>query len=670
MLKIPKELISKVEEKGLIHRIPTDMGFRIEHKKGQSLVLYDDNIKLLHLAVDTMKFWTSAQAMSSDSICLLENKKVVWKFYDNYARIIVHFFEDEIDNLTNVYVWRNNHLKRNVSSLELWCNYEHFEAAEPKIETICRGVEDLKHEQIKVKQPDIIKARQFATNLENDKAVLCVYREKDNTLEMYGIHNEHITQAHTEFDKRLVKMTGRGTKATSTTTATGNKGVAEAKLTDSNKGLAKSLMSPNKPNMSIDGTGADSKDQRFATSFGNKEMAEAKSSITPNKPNRSIDGTGADSKDQRFATSFGNKEMAEAKSSITPNKPNMSMCGTDTDSKDQRFARSIGNKEMAEAKSSISPNKPNMSIDGTGPDSKDQRFAKTIANKEMAEAKSSKPPNKPNMSIGGTGADSKDQRFATSIGNKEMAEPKSSISPNKPNMSIVTTGKDSKDQSFARSIGNKAKSSISPNKPNMSIGGTGTDSKDQSFARSIGNKTMAEAQLPDLNNSSAKSEDESMADMAISSKATTKHYSQVLQIKSGSKFLYQFTLGGLKVSVYQHSIIDVKGVDAIVNAANDIMVHGGGVAYYISKAAGKEMDDEGKYFVSKNGKLRVGKNCVTGAERLPYNGIIHAVGPQWADYIGTEDRCAEDLYKTIKNTLRAAKDKKFQRIALCAISAG
>ena len=683
-LKIPQELFIKLEEEKLFNKIKTEFAFdNMDHKKGVHLVLYYDDRQILNLASDTLEFWTTKNPPSVNYICLLERKKVVWRYYQDYARKVVHLFEGDLHKIENAEVKMNSTLRKNVSMVEIFCDYDSYKTVETKIENINRGVEHLNCITIKVKPKEKIKARKFVeTSLDNDKSVLCIYHEKEEQLDIFGKTQQNVEKAVNEFSQGPLKMTGGGTSQESLTL----KGGATKGATPNATNTVTTVFQMTTGSFTQSDVSTAEPKEKHLSSFveTNSKLSKA-SSI----PKISIDRTGADSKDQRLATSIGNTVMAEAqlpdstndsaKSSKSPNKPNMSIGGTGADSKDQRFARSIGNKEMAGAKSSISPNKPNMSVGGSGADSKDQRFAKKIGNKEMAEAKSSKSPNKPNMSIGGTGADSKDQRFARSIGNKEMAEAKSSISPNKPNMSIGGTGADSKDQRFTRSIGNKelaeAKPSISPNKPNMSIGGTGADSKDQRFARSIGKKEMTEAQLPDSNSSSAKpsnhpSKDESMTDMAISSKASTKHYSQVLQIKSGSTFLYQFTLGGLKVSVYQHSIVDVKGVDAIVNAANDIMVHGGGVAYYISKAAGKQMDDEGKAYVSKYGKLRVGNNCVTGAGRLSYKGIIHAVGPQWADYIGSEDRCAEDLYSTIMNTLRAAKNKTFQRIALCAISAG
>ena len=147
-------------------------------------------------------------------------------------------------------------------------------------------------------------------------------------------------------------------------------------------------------------------------------------------------------------------------------------------------------------------------------------------------------------------------------------------------------------------------------------------------------------------------------------------YSQGRTIGAGSRFRYEFDLNGMTVSVYKESIVAVKDVDAIVNAANEQMAHGGGVAYYISRAAGKAMDYEGKTYVVKYGPVPVGKNCITTAGKLPYKGIIHAVGPQWADYIGNESDCAKDLYLTIKNVLRSTKDNAWRRVALCAISAG
>ncbi|KAL5022596.1 hypothetical protein ScPMuIL_001751 [Solemya velum] len=131
----------------------------------------------------------------------------------------------------------------------------------------------------------------------------------------------------------------------------------------------------------------------------------------------------------------------------------------------------------------------------------------------------------------------------------------------------------------------------------------------------------------------------------------------------------QFTTReGLIVKIYAGSITRLE-VDAIVNAANDVLMHGGGVAKVISIGAGRQFDKESYKYVRTHGKLGVTEACVTSAGDLPYRGVIHAVGPQWAHY-SKKSECLFDLYFTIKNVLKVAARNKFGKVAMPAISAG
>ena len=76
--------------------------------------------------------------------------------------------------------------------------------------------------------------------------------------------------------------------------------------------------------------------------------------------------------------------------------------------------------------------------------------------------------------------------------------------------------------------------------------------------------------------------------------------------------------------------------DAIVNAANGHLAHGGGVAYAISRAAGPELDRESEEIVRARGPVPVGGAVVTGAGRLPFKGVIHCVGPQLGRLLAAE----------------------------------
>ncbi|KAL3864072.1 hypothetical protein ACJMK2_005778 [Sinanodonta woodiana] len=136
--------------------------------------------------------------------------------------------------------------------------------------------------------------------------------------------------------------------------------------------------------------------------------------------------------------------------------------------------------------------------------------------------------------------------------------------------------------------------------------------------------------------------------------------------------LFYTDMSRIKVFVYEASIINLSGIDAIVNAANEDLVHADDVAYHIFKAAGGKkcsLEIECRNYIRKNKKVHVTKNFTSSAGNLPYVGVIHAVGPMWSDYRAKDD-CAKDLCMTIINVIMEADKKKFLKIAVPAISSG
>ena len=77
-------------------------------------------------------------------------------------------------------------------------------------------------------------------------------------------------------------------------------------------------------------------------------------------------------------------------------------------------------------------------------------------------------------------------------------------------------------------------------------------------------------------------------------------------------------------------------MEAIVNAANGHLAHGGGVAGIIARAAGPGLQEESDRIVRERGPFLSGSAVVTGAGKLPFKGIIHAVGPRHGE--GDEER--------------------------------
>ena len=73
--------------------------------------------------------------------------------------------------------------------------------------------------------------------------------------------------------------------------------------------------------------------------------------------------------------------------------------------------------------------------------------------------------------------------------------------------------------------------------------------------------------------------------------------------------------------------ITERAVDAIVNAANSYLKHGGGVAGAIVRKGGGIIQKES----DKIGFVPVGSSVITGAGKLPCKAVIHAVGPKMGD---------------------------------------
>ncbi|MGE5236090.1 MAG: macro domain-containing protein [Acidobacteriota bacterium] len=101
--------------------------------------------------------------------------------------------------------------------------------------------------------------------------------------------------------------------------------------------------------------------------------------------------------------------------------------------------------------------------------------------------------------------------------------------------------------------------------------------------------------------------------------------------------------------------------DAIVNAANSALAHGGGVAGAIVRKGGVEIQEES----DAKAPVPVGGAVATGAGRLACRYVIHAVGPRWGE--GDEEA---KLRRAVASALTRAEELSLSSVAMPALSTG
>lgn len=120
------------------------------------------------------------------------------------------------------------------------------------------------------------------------------------------------------------------------------------------------------------------------------------------------------------------------------------------------------------------------------------------------------------------------------------------------------------------------------------------------------------------------------------------------------------TMDRTVLELVQGDITDLE-VDAIVNAANEQLQLGSGVAGAIRAKGGASIQEE----CNRIGSTPVGTAVMTGAGHLKARQVIHAVGPRMGE--GDEDR---KLASAVRASLALADRRGLKSIALPAISTG
>ncbi|NLW62729.1 MAG: macro domain-containing protein [Syntrophomonadaceae bacterium] len=135
------------------------------------------------------------------------------------------------------------------------------------------------------------------------------------------------------------------------------------------------------------------------------------------------------------------------------------------------------------------------------------------------------------------------------------------------------------------------------------------------------------------------------------------------EVSDVAELKYRHTApSGQMISLFQGDLTE-EDVDAIVNAANERLLHGGGLAGAIVARGGQVIQEESK----RVAPVPTGQAAITGAGKLKARWVIHAVGPV---YRADDPRMDELLRSAVWNSLMLAHQRGLKSIAFPAISSG
>ncbi len=122
----------------------------------------------------------------------------------------------------------------------------------------------------------------------------------------------------------------------------------------------------------------------------------------------------------------------------------------------------------------------------------------------------------------------------------------------------------------------------------------------------------------------------------------------------------QVRIGKTVIEIVQGDIV-AQDTDAVVNAANNYLWMGSGVAGAIKAAGGEAIEEE----ATSQGPIPVGSSVITGAGELPARFVIHAAG------MGQDLKTDEDnIRKAVTSAMELAVERKLESMAFPAIGTG